>query len=75
MDLTSLEAGGFVVCEGDGTALVKSNAGAAYMSAGVGKWVCPIGTIDLTTGASKTGAFKWDLFYIPIDEGASVVAA
>ena len=31
--------------------------------------------IDLTTGASKTGAIKWDLFYIPIDEGASVVAA
>jgi hypothetical protein len=74
-DLTSLEAGGFVVCEGDGTALVLSNAGAAYMAAGVGFWVCPIGTIDLTTGASKTGAFKWDLFYIPIDEGASVVAA
>lgn len=75
VDTTSLEAGGHLVCEGDGTALVKSNAGAAYMSAGVGFWVCPAGTIDLTAGASKTGAIKWDLFYIPIDEGASVVAA
>ena len=75
VDITSLEVGGFVVCEGDGTALVKSNAGAAYMSGGVGFWVCPSGTIDLTTGASKTGGIKWDLFYIPIDEGASVVAA
>lgn len=75
VDLSSLEIGGHIVCEGDGTALVKSNAGAAYMSAGVGFWVCPAGTIDLTTGASKTGAVKWDLCYIPIDEGATVVAA
>jgi hypothetical protein len=75
VDLTSLEVGGHLVCEGDGTALVKSNAGAAYMSAGVGYWICPAGTIDLTTGASKTGAVKWDVFYIPLDEGASVTAA
>ena len=75
VDLTSLEIGGHVVCEGDGTALVKSNAGAAYMSAGVGFWVCPSGTIDLTTGASKTGSMKWDLFFIPLDEGATVVAS
>ena len=75
VDITSLEVGGMLVCEGDGTAIVKSNAGAAYLSGGVGKWVMPIGTIDLTTGASKTGNVKWDLFYVPLDEGASVTAA
>lgn len=76
VDLTSLEVGGFVLCEGDGTALIKSNAGAAPGAASSSRpWICPIGTIDLTTGASKTGAIKWDLFYVPLDEGASVVAS
>jgi hypothetical protein len=73
VDLTWLEAGGNVVCEGDTTALVKGNAGQCIVPAT--GFVVPAGTIDLTTGASKTGAIKWDLFYIPIDEGATVVAA
>ncbi len=30
------------------------------------------GTITWTTGASKTGAMKWYLTYIPLDDGASV---
>jgi hypothetical protein len=76
VDITSLEVGGFLLCEGDGTALIKSNAGAAPAAASSSRpWVMPIGTIDLETGASKTGAIKWDLFYVPLDEGASVVAA
>ena len=33
------------------------------------------GTIDLVCAATNTGAVKWTLFYVPIDEGASVVAA
>lgn len=76
VDLTSLEVGGFVLCEGDGTALIKSNAGAAPAAASSSRpWIMPIGTIDLTTGASKTGAIKWDLWFIPLDDGATVVAA
>lgn len=67
VDLSSLEVGGFVLVEGDGTALVKSNAGAAFLAAGVGDWICPAGTIDLITGASKTGALKWELYYQPMD--------
>jgi hypothetical protein len=30
------------------------------------------GTIDLTTAASNTGDVKWDMFYIPLDTGATV---
>jgi len=30
------------------------------------------GTIDLTTAASNTGNVKWDMFYIPLDKGATV---
>lgn len=37
--------------------------------------VCAIGTIDATVGATHTGSIKWTLFYIPIDDGASVAAA
>lgn len=75
VDASSLEAGGFLVCEGDGTALIKGNAGAGLPGTGQGKWICPIGYIDLISGANKTGATKWDLYYIPIDDGAYVVTA
>ena len=33
------------------------------------------GTLDLSTAASNTGATKWAVYYIPIDDGASVAAA
>lgn len=73
VDSSSLEIGGFLTVEGDGTALVKSNAGAAYRPSQM--WICPVGSIDLITSASKTGALKWDLFYFPLDIGATVAAA
>ena len=75
VDTSSLEAGGLLTVEGDGTAMIKGNAGAGLPGTGQGKWVCPIGYIDLISGASKTGATKWDLFYFPIDDGAYVVSA
>jgi hypothetical protein len=34
--------------------------------------VVPIGAIKLNTAATNTGAFKWSLFYVPLDDGASV---
>jgi len=33
------------------------------------------GDIELDCAASNTGEIKWTLFYIPIDDGASVAAA
>lgn len=33
------------------------------------------GSVEFQTDASKTGATKWTCWYIPIDDGATVVAA
>ena len=55
-------------------ALNVQNAGAGQVPASVG-FVIPIGTIDLVTSATNTGALKWTLFYYPLDNGASVTAA
>ena len=33
------------------------------------------GTIDLVTSATNTGSVKWHVRYIPLDEGATIVAA
>jgi hypothetical protein len=39
-------------------------------------FVVKAGTIDLNVSAADaTGAIKWDLFYVPLDPGASVTAA
>lgn len=37
--------------------------------------IVPIGTIDLSTGGNASGQVQWDLIYVPLDEGATVVAA
>lgn len=41
----------------------------------VGSFIVPAGSILLKTSATNTGATKWDLTYIPYDDGAAVVAA
>lgn len=74
VDTSSLEVGGMLFVEGDGTALVKSNAGAAFIGTNSGEWIAPQGEIYLTTGASKTGAIQWDLFYEPLDPNSYVYA-
>jgi len=33
------------------------------------------GTIDATVGATHTGSIKWSLWYLPLEDGASVAAA
>ncbi|MBH1939079.1 hypothetical protein I5Q34_33290 [Streptomyces sp. AV19] len=39
-------------------------------------FVLKAGTLDLhVSAADATGAIKWSLFYVPLDDGASVVAA
>lgn len=37
--------------------------------------VVPIGTIDLDCAGSATGQVQWDIWYIPLDDGATIVAA
>lgn len=55
------------------TAMVGANAGATVVPTNA--VVVPVGTIDLSCAASNTGAVKWDLTYIPLDDGAAVTAA
>lgn len=38
-------------------------------------FIVPAGSILLKTSATNTGATKWDLTYVPYDDGASVAAA
>lgn len=33
------------------------------------------GTVDLDCAATNTGEIKWTMFYVPLDEGASVAVA
>ena len=72
VDIANREVGGLYVVEGDGTAGVLSNAGGAYIGPNGGEWIAPQGEIYLTTSATNTGAMKWDLWYLPMDEGAYV---
>jgi hypothetical protein len=57
-----------------GGALNVQNAGGAELP-GALSFVGAIGTIDVVPSATNTGAFKWTLFYIPLDDAASVTAA
>lgn len=72
--VASLEVGTIYVVEGDGTALIGVSAGFAPTAVQV-PWICPTGTLRLTTSATNTGASKWDIFYQPLDAGATVVSA
>jgi hypothetical protein len=42
------------------------------MAVDQGNLILSEGTIDLTCASSNTGSVKWDMFYIPLDEGATV---
>jgi hypothetical protein len=59
-----------------GGALVLDITNQNGVAAGAGyPFLCPAGAIDITPTATDTGSVKWDLWYLPIDPGASVVAA
>lgn len=54
-------------------AMVGANAGASVWPRN--PVILPVGTLDLSCAASNTGAVKWSLFYVPLDDGAIVTAA
>jgi hypothetical protein len=70
-DVNAMEVGGLLSLDGTAlsTALSGTNAGAALYcrSGGI---VVPIGAIKLNTAATNTGALKWFMTYIPLDDGA-----
>lgn len=73
--VTSLEVGTLVSLPiTKGALLAGANAGSGVQVPGSGGYVVKPGTIDLTTSATNTGAMKWTLTYIPLDDGATVAA-
>jgi len=54
-------------------AMVNTAGGAGVAQAA--RVIVKGGTIDLNCAASNTGAIKWTLHWIPIEEDADVVAA
>jgi hypothetical protein len=56
------------------TAMVGANAGATVFPTATGI-VLATGTLRLSCAASNTGSVKWIVTYIPLDVGATMVAA
>lgn len=73
LDITADEVGCLYGITGTfATAMVGANAGAGVFPAlGI---VIPIGTIKLSCAATNTGATKWSMTYVPIDDGAYVTS-
>jgi hypothetical protein len=76
LDINGFEAGAILVAEGDGTALIGAAAGAGHAPAlNALPFILPIGTVRIATSATNTGATKWDMWYVPMDDGAVVASA
>ncbi len=73
LDLDPALVGDQLTITGLATDAMTYNASAAGLRISH-KVVLPIGAVTLTTGAAE-GATSWDIWYIPLDEGASVSAA
>lgn len=74
LDITADEVGTLYGITGIfGDAMVGANAGAGILPQR--PVVVNVGTIDLSCAATNTGATKWTLWYVPLDEGATVVSA
>ncbi len=72
--IASDEIGTLYYVEGDGTALIPISSGYAQAAAGQG-FILPTGTLQIVTSESTVGATKWDLWYLPLEDGAAVVSA
>lgn len=74
LDISADEAGCLYGITGTfADAMVGANAGATVAPAR--PVVVPVGTIDLSCAASNTGSVKWSITYVPLDDGAAIVAA
>lgn len=80
-DVANLEVGGKLtavagpVAAPFGIALVKTLAGASPFGFGTHAIALAVGTLDLSCAASNTGSVKWELTYVPLDNGATITAA
>lgn len=74
-DGNAKEVGSLYIPLGSGAAPVWSNAGSGLGTLGRNAFIQPQGELYITTGATSTGAMKWDLWYQPLDAGAYVAAS
>lgn len=58
-----------------GDAMLADDAGGVQLGPRLPGVVLPVGTLEWNTNANNTGAAKWTLWYVPIDDGALVTAA
>lgn len=56
-----------------GDAMIGDDAGGVSMQDR--PVVLPVGSLELHCAANNTGATKWSMWYVPIDDGAYVTAA
>lgn len=76
LNISALELGALLSVTGLFTdAMTGVAAGAGAVSGMARQVILPIGNLRLITSATNTGATKWSAFYVPIDDGASLVAA
>jgi hypothetical protein len=73
-DVNAKEIGASVSLDIPANKLLITNAGSNQLGP-LTPVMVSTGTIDLTTVASSTGQMQWDLFYLPLDDGAAVAAA
>lgn len=73
VDLNAKEVGTMIGITGlPADAAVATNAG---LTTGMKQQMfLPIGNLRVTTGATSTGATKWSAFWVPVDDGATLVA-
>jgi hypothetical protein len=72
LDTNALEAGGTLYVPGTGSATIKANGGVVLAGTAPSGFIVSTGTITFTPSATTTGATTWDLWYIPLDDGAYV---
>lgn len=74
VDVANLEVGGKLSVAGVfATALQKTLAGASVFPTNA--IVLAPGSLSLDCAASNTGSVKWTAFWVPLDDGATLVAA
>lgn len=74
VESNGLAAGGLLSITGlAADAMVKSTGGG--ISALRNRVIVAIGAIGLNTAATNTGSVRWVLHYVPLEDGATVVAA
>lgn len=76
LNITASEVGALFSITGlFSDAMTGLPAGAGAVSGMARQVILPVGTLRFSCSATNTGATKWSAFWLPIDDGATLVAA